>query len=461
MKIVRDIMEEQRGQESKTCDRVLNRRNFLKMVGAVVGSGAVLNSRPISGSTASLDTLARGSFLSNPGEDYWRLVRQQFCLRDDLIHMNTGTLSSISTHVRDELFYHFQNIAENPYPTPYYAPYDLAETHQKAAAFLGADADEIIVTGCTTEGMSFVAMGLDLEAGDEVLTTMHDHPGGLGCWRILRDRRGITLTEMPFQESYNSKDEIVNLFASKITSKTKVMSFCHINYVSGLTLPVKELCQLASAHNIITVIDGAHAIGMFNLDLHDMGCDFYACSPQKWLCAPPGVGVLYAKRDKQSLIWPTVTESYKGQGVNLQSQLENRGQRSSPVLVCLKDAMDFQDTIKATVGQDGIANRILALSAYAKARLMQIPGVSVDCSTKPEMSSGLTKFHIKNIYQSHAAINSKIRGDTNILMRTVYYKNYPSEAKDRTGLRISTHIYNNYDQIDLLARAIEENLGMM
>ena len=121
--------------------------------------------------------------------------------------------------------------------------------------------------------------------------------------------------------------------------------------------------------------------------------------------------------------------------------------------------MDFQNAIIG--GKDAIESRIMSLSAYAKARLMQIPGVHIDCSVKPELSSGLTKFHIKDIYKPHYEINYKIRDDYGILMRTVYYKNDPNEPQSRTGLRISTHIYNNYDQIDLLARAVEENLGMM
>jgi selenocysteine lyase/cysteine desulfurase len=173
------------------------------------------------------------------------------------------------------------------------------------------------------------------------------------------------------------------------------------------------------------------------------------------LCAPPGVGVLYAKSDKQDLIWPTITESYGGK--TLQGRLEVRGQRSSPVLVCLGDAIDFQNTI----GKDKIEKRILALSAYAKTKLVAIPGVTLHSSTDSEQSSGLTSFYIKDKNKSHADINYKIRDDYNIIMRTVYYKDSATETRNQTGLRISTHIYNNYDQIDLLVKGIEENLDMM
>ena len=434
----------------------LTRRNFLKLFGAAVGSGTLLSSTPVLGKKTVENRLKDLVFQANAEELYWRLVRQEFCLKEELIHMNTGTLSTPSRYVLQKLNQYNQLVAEDPYPTAYEEPFKLEAVHWKAAAFLGAYENEIIVTNCTTEGMSFVAMGLDLQAGDEVLTTMHEHPGGYDCWRILRDRRGITLTSLPFQDYFDSTEDIVDLFENAITPNTKVMSFCHINYTTGLKMPVKELCTLARDNGIISVVDGAHAIGMFPLDLHDLGCDFYACSPQKWLCAPPGVGVFYAKSDMQDLISPTITENYT-EGAPLQGILEHRGQQSSPVWVCLKDAMDFQETI----GKETIKNRIMQLSTYAKARLMEIPGVKLHSATDPEQSSGLVSFYIKDEYKSHAPINYKIRDDYNILMRTIYYVDYEGATQYRTGLRISTHIYNNYDQIDLLIRAIEENLDMM
>lgn len=454
--------EKKREGHTQEAGSPLTRRNFLKMFGAAVGGGALLNTTPAAGNSTTQNVLAQGSFLSNPTEDYWRAVREQFCLREDIIFMNTGTIGNIPIPVRDKLFQHIQTLAENPYPTAFYYPFHLNDSsagagdgvRSKTAAFMGADFDEIIITGCTTEGMSFVACGLDLQPGDEVLTTMHEHSGGLDCWKILRDRRGITLTQLPFQCAYQNTNEIVNLFANAITPQTKVMSFCHINYTSGIKMPVKELCQLAANNNIISVIDGAHAIGMLDLDMHDIGCDFYACSPQKWLCAPPGVGVLYCKLDKQELIWPTITEAY---GSTFRVQLEWRGQRSSPVLVCLQDAIDFQNTI----GKTNIENRVLSLSAYCKARLAAIPGVHLLSSTDPEQSTGITAFYAKDKYdrQYQNDLSHKVTDDYGILIRTV-------DMRDTEGgplykaIRVSTHIYNNYDQIDLLARAIGENLGI-
>ena len=104
---------------------------------------------------------------------------------------------------------------------------------------------------------------------------------------------------------------------------------------------------------------------MINFNLHELGCDFYACSPHKWLNAPPGTGVLYMREDVQDILWPTVTEasaSRNGCGV-----FQSRGQQCTPAYACLNEAIDFQNTI----GKDKIEGRILALSTYLKEKVKE------------------------------------------------------------------------------------------
>ena len=127
---------------------------------------------------------------------------------------------------------------------------------------------------------------------------------------MLIDRKKITLTEVELPIKPSNKQEIIDLFEKAITPRTKVMTFCHINYTNGLRMPVKELCDLARQHGIMTLVDGAHAPGMLIFDLHELGCDFYAGSLHKWLCGPPGTGVLYLRKDMQHRLWPTECEAY-------------------------------------------------------------------------------------------------------------------------------------------------------
>jgi selenocysteine lyase/cysteine desulfurase len=327
---------------------------------------------------------------------------------------------------------------------------------------VGAESGEIVLTTNTTEGMSFVANGLDLSEGDEVLTTRHEHGGGLCGWEILRDRRNITLTRLALPSPAESAEGIVSIFEDAITPQTKVMSFCHINYTTGLRMPVKELCQLARDHEIISVVDGAHAIGMLNLDLHDLGCDFYACSPHKWLNAPPGTGVLYVRLDARDLLWPTVTESYGDFFKDdLCSMMQLRGQQCTPAFACLNDIISFQNTM----GKDRIQGRILALSGYLKGKIAAAWGEDkIFSPTDEELSSGLTSFNpFDDVFDGGKVgdVSTTLRDEYHIVIRTTSFRDKESDRKDTRALRVSTHIFNNYKQIDELVSAIQSIMAGM
>ena len=150
--------------------------------------------------------------------------------------------------------------------------------------------------------MSFVANGLDLDPGDEVLLSFHEHPGGLQPWRLAAARRGVVVKELPFPIPTSDPSDIVGLFEAAITPRTKVISVSHVTFATGCMLPVRELAALARPRGIVTVVDGAHAIGMLHLDMHDLGMDCYASSPYKWMGAPVGSGFLYMRRDVQDRI---------------------------------------------------------------------------------------------------------------------------------------------------------------
>ena len=125
----------------------------------------------------------------------------------------------------------------------------------------------------------------------------------------------MKFTQLELGSPARSKDEIIRLFERAITNsrfRPKVLLICHINFTTGLRMPVKELCQLARKHDMISIVDGAHALGMLKLDLHDMGCDFYSTAGHKWLNCVPGTGVLYMKGGEANTrnLWPVLSEFY-------------------------------------------------------------------------------------------------------------------------------------------------------
>ena len=447
-------MESQNGKPIKSNIPFPNfnyaRRDFIKMCSAVTAGGIssllLPQTSEAKNSLALLETKASEGIID---ELFWTFVRSQFAFKPGLIYMNTGTEGSMPRCVFSRITNHCREFAANPMDAIINSELYgilMQETRTRVAEFLGADMEEIVLTTNTTEGFCLTANGLDLNEGDEILTTLHFDPYNCSLF-ILKDRRGVTITELELPTPAESKNEIIAAFEEAITPQTKVMTFCHINFSTGLVMPVKELCQLARDHNIISIVDGAHSIGMLNFNLHELGCDFYACSPHKWLCAPPGTGVLYMREDAQGLLWPTVTEGYPTikKAVNL---FQIRGQQCTPIYACLNDAIDFQNAI----GKDKIQDRIINLSTYLKEKIVDNWGEEILFSPMDEgLSSGLVAF---NPFDDHfdgektSGTFYELQDKYNVIIRTIKFKDKHSDTKMKRAIRISTHIYNNYAEID-------------
>jgi selenocysteine lyase/cysteine desulfurase len=444
-----------------------SRRDFLKLCGAatVGGVSAFLLSGEAEALSA-LEAIKSGTSKNIRDELFWKLVRKQFVLQPGLIYMNTGTEGSMPRCVLSRIQSYCREFAENPYAAVIDSEqfnYFQTATRTNVGAFVGADEAEIVITTNTTEGMAFIANGLDLQAGDEVLTTLHEHEAGIFPWYILRDRRNVTVTQVPLPSPATSKDQIISIFQNAITPQTKVMSFCHINYTTGLRMPVQELCQLAKDHGLISVVDGAHAIGMLNLSLHDLGCDFYACSPHKWLCAPPGTGVLYMRSDVQNLIWPTCTNLYPPTPGYYSDTFQFRGQLSTPFFNCINDVMELHTTI----GEDRVQERILDLSAYLKEKISENWGadkIYSPSSTDRDLCSGLVSFNpFDDPYDASKTktVLYGLKDNYQIIIRRVSFKDTASDTKSKSMLRVSTNIFNNYDEIDTLISSMKEIMAGM
>ncbi len=161
------------------------------------------------------------------------------------------------------------------------------------ARALGADPADVALTGSTTDGVNTVIAALDLHPGDEVLTTDEEHPGLLAPLGRARLRHGITVRVVPF-------DRLAEEIAP---SKTRLIACSHVSWVSGKVMDVPAL----SRSGVPVLLDAAQAIGAVPVDVHGLGCDFYAASGQKWLCGPEGSGCLFVRRerlDELVIAWP-------------------------------------------------------------------------------------------------------------------------------------------------------------
>ncbi|MEO6222946.1 MAG: aminotransferase class V-fold PLP-dependent enzyme, partial [Vicinamibacterales bacterium] len=294
----------------------VNRRGFLTRIAA---TGFVAGVAPAFGPLGRADSATFAEpFAPQPGDSdaaVFAAARKQFLFPTNVTYCNTGTLGASPRPVVDALNRGLERLEHDLPDWPYFQAdgepltgyQQLKDVRATIGAFINASGNDIALTQNATMGMNFLANGLDLSAGDEVLSTDQEHSGGIGGWRLRAKRHGVVVKELPLLPALEGGPAgVVKLFADAITPRTKVIIFSEITSGFGISLPANDLCALARAHGVLAIVDGAQAIGQRRVDVKDMGCDAYVASPHKWMLAPKGTGILYIKQDVQHRIWTTL-----------------------------------------------------------------------------------------------------------------------------------------------------------
>ncbi|MGD8699962.1 MAG: aminotransferase class V-fold PLP-dependent enzyme [Gemmatimonadales bacterium] len=421
-----------------------SRRAFL---GTLIGGSALSVVAVNRLNAAVYETLAslNQKYLQDPSPDgaYWDAVREQFMFEDGLIMMNNGTVGPMPKPVYNRLVDCFRIQCTSPCDVYGFLPTKREEVRTRLARFINASPDEVVLTRNTTEGMNFVANGLELGPGDEVIMSSMEHPAGIHPWRLKAKRRGITITDVPIGLPPQSVAEITDAFEQAITPRTKVISISHTVYISGLIAPIRELSAIARQRGILLLADSAHGLGMLDLDMKQLGADFFTSSPYKWLGAPTGCGLLYVRKEVQDQLWPTIASS--GWDTDQTARrFETIGQRADPIVMALGEAVDFQTHI----GKERIERRIKTLAGHLKTELEAIRGVRLHTSRDPYLSAGLTAFSIEGVEPSR--IVDYVREKYNIVIRTI-----GSEEAGTRGVRVSTHVWVTLAEVDLLLEGVK------
>ncbi len=426
---------------------MITRREFVKYFAA----GSALSLSALSEMNASVYqsiTSLNQKYIRDESPDgvYWDELRKHYLFEEGVIMMNNGTVGPMPKPVFNTLIRCFKVQCTNPFDVYNFIPRKIEEVRHKLAEYIGTSPDEVVITRNTTEGINFVVNGLDLGQGDEVILSTMEHPGGTHPWQLKAKRYGITIKEVPIGFPPKSVDEFVNSFAKEITPRTKVISVSHTVYISGLISPIKELCKMAHEKGILVLADSAHGIGMLDLNLKEMGVDFFATSPYKWMGAPTGVGVLFVRQEVQDKVWPTIASS--GWDTHKTARkFETLSQRADALTIALGEAVDFQNAI----GKQKVEKRIKALAGYLKRELKNIPGVHLHTSEDPYISGGLTAFSVDGVESQH--IVDYIRDKYNMVIRTV------GSRVEGTWVRVSTPIYVSYTHVDMLLEGIRRLVG--
>lgn len=410
-----------------------SRRNALKSIGLTA---------------LAIPSLAIQSHTENPfmpmadDPQYWKKIRNQFMLSKDSVFFNPGTVGAMPRVVVDKMTEHLRYIGEHVADWAYkddnkeefISGYNnLMSIRTKVAALIHADAAEIAMTDNVTNGMSYIANGLTLQPGDEILTTNQEHSGGQSGFLLKEKRYGTVFKTVAVPKPAKNSQEVYDVIVKAFTPKTKVLMVSHMISGSGAILPVKELCAEARRRGIFTLLDGAQTVGQIAIDVRDIDCDAYAGCFHKWMGAPAGTGFLYVKSDRMKDVWTTIASGRWDNHDDEGFRFTQRGTGNFPVLKGLEASLDFHNEI----GPQKVYDRIKFLGLRLRSGLRKINKVKIYSPDEEAMCAGITVYNVQGMTGAQLQEEFWTRGR----MR-------PRASGPEFGVRHCTHIFNSETEID-------------
>ncbi|HWY46855.1 MAG TPA: aminotransferase class V-fold PLP-dependent enzyme [Bryobacteraceae bacterium] len=377
-------------------------------------------------------------------EDYWAEIRNSFTVDRNVINLNNGYVSPAPLVVQDAMrrYLDFSNMG------PKHTMIDILErqvedVRRRVAKTAGCDPEEIAITRNASESLENAQYGIDLKAGDEVLTTNQDYPRMLTTFRQRERREGIVLKMISFPVPPPSMDDLYQRFERAVTPKTRMILLCHITNRTGQIFPVRKICDMAHARNIPVIVDGAHAFNHFPYNLSELGCDYYGVSLHKWTCAPIGTGFLYVRKSRIASTWSLMASSDRQQGDI--RKFEEIGTHPAANHNAISAALIFNENI----GIDRKAARLRYLRDRWAHRLAQNPKAKILHSEDPAQSCGIGFLAFNGVDAEKMA--ETLWSKYNIITVRVGHEEYD-------GLRITPHIYSTVADIDYFAESVEKEL---
>lgn len=440
----------------------MDRRKFLFNT-AFVGAGSLLTqcSKPVAPGDSPVE--------EKVSYETWDDIRKQFRLAPGRIHMTQMLLSSHPKPVRDAIEKHRDALDANP--VDYYennvGPFEIT-VRAKAAEYMGVRPEEIALTDSTTMGLAMLYSGLKLKAGQEILTTTHDHYATEKALEFASAKTGATISRVKLYEdpSKASADEMVETIRKGITARTKIIAVTHVHSWTGVKTPIKEMAAMvkevngkrSEADRIYFCVDGVHGFGVENTNIAEIGCDFFAAGTHKWIFGPRGTGVLFARKDAWNMIAPiippfefSVYGAWMGVAASWMGDISKGeftfadlctpgGFHSFEHRWALADAFQWQ----LTIGKARVEEYTHALNKRLKDGMKSISHLRLLTPEAESLSSGITVF----------TINDQEPEET---VKRLLVKNITASVTPYKAIyaRLTPSIVNNEQEVDEVLKALE------
>ena len=367
-----------------------SKRHFLQSV-AAAGASSLL---PFAGFERVLErarqhspeTLARR-------EDLWDEMRHAYTVTPDFIQLENGYFSLASNPVLEAYLGHIRRVnAQSSFYMRTKQVDDKLASRRELARLLGCSPDELIITRNTTESLDTVIASFDWKAGDEAVMAEQDYGAMLDMFKFQARRFGIVnrIVSLPLHPA--SDEEIVRLYESALTSRTRLLMIGHMINITGQILPVRKITEMAHRHGVPVMVDGAHAFAQLDFTIGDLGgVDYYASSLHKWLGTPLGAGILYVRKDRIAPMWQLFGDT--GFADDDIRKLNHTGTHAVATDLAIIDAIRFHETI-------GIARksaRLRYLQRYWTDQVRTHPNIVLNTPAAPERSGAIANVGVKGI----------------------------------------------------------------
>lgn len=389
----------------------------------------------------------------------WENVRELFSLDFSYVHLALGMLTSHPLPVRQAIEQHRKGLDENP--TLYYRNKEELEklTLKKIALYLQCAPEEIAVTESTTMGLAVVLRGIALHEGDEILTTVHEHYTALQTLRCKAESDKVSIRHISLYEDAKSvtKEQILSRILSQISSNTRLVALTWVHSCSGVKLPIKDICREIAKCNatrsekeaILVSVDGLHAFGVEDFNIHDLGCDYFIAGCHKWLFGPRGTGIVWASSRGWQKLVPIMT-SFKWDAFWPWFNQKNPSDSCAKAWLCTPGgfqafehrwALGEAFELHRTIGKNAIANRVTELNRYCKEQMSAMPNITLHTPVCPDLSAGMICFDVKG-KTPHEAVEA-------LLLQKIVTGQTPYQ---KSVCRLTPGLLNNEQDLD---RALE------
>jgi len=417
----------------------MDKRSFLKNVG-LMSVVMPLQFVHVRNAVADIEHLDVAEVAAD--EDFWMKIRSDFDLKPDYINLENGYYCFMPKQTLERQIEHLRTVN---YEGSYYMRTARLKNKKKVAnkiaEIVGCTADEVAITRNTTESLDLIIGGMHWNAGDEAVMAEQDYGAMVNHFKFVARRFGTVNKFVSVPNHPQDDQEIVDLYASAITDKTRLLMVCHMINITGQVLPIRKIADMAHARGVEVMVDGAHAYSHIDFNMKDLDCDYYGTSLHKWLSAPLGSGMLYVKKDKIDSVWPLLAEGELEP--NDIARLNHIGTDPVHVDLAILDAIEYQNAI----GLGRKEARLKYLQHYWTSQLRGLPRVVINTPVEMHRHGGIGNVGIEGIEPADLA--KRLMKEYRIFTVAI---NRPGVR----GLRITPNIYTTLAELDSLVHAIKE-----